>query len=299
MPDLPRILSRLERTLGPASGEPVPVAGGITNHNFRVCLGGHDCVVRLPGRDTALLGIDRGAERLAASRAAELGIAPPLLYADDDCVVTAYLAGGPVDPDALRGDPGPVARALCAFHDSGVRLPTSFWVAGQLDEYAAVVRERGGVLPDAYQRAAVLVRRIASTLPLAAPVPCHDDLLPGNLIQTPATIMLVDWEYAGMGHRFFDLGNLAANNEFDDPAELRLLAAYFEVSEGSVGPARRAALKLFRIVSDAREAAWGVLQSQISELDFDFEEYAARHFERLELAAADPRLEEYFDAAAA
>ena len=28
--------------------------------------------------------------------------------------------------------------------------------------------------------------------------------------------MLVDWEYAGMGHRLFDLGNLAVNNEFDD-----------------------------------------------------------------------------------
>ena len=39
--------------------------------------------------------------------------------------------------------------------------------------------------------------------------------------------MLVDWEYAGMGHRMFDLGNLAVNNEFDEDADERLLAAYF------------------------------------------------------------------------
>ncbi len=27
--------------------------------------------------------------------------------------------------------------------------------------------------------------------------------------------MIVDWEYAGMGDRFFDLANFAANHELD------------------------------------------------------------------------------------
>ena len=62
-------------------------------------------------------------------------------------------------------------------------------------------------------------------------------------------------DHAGMGHRLFDLGNLAVNNGFDDAAEERLLAAYFD---DSPPPGRRAALKLMRIMSDAREAAWGV-----------------------------------------
>jgi hypothetical protein len=54
-----------------------------------------------------------------------------------------------------------------------------------------------------------------------------------------------------------------------------------------------------RIMSDAREAAWGVAQTVLSELDFDFEAYAARHFERLAAAAHDPRLREWLGAAAA
>jgi hypothetical protein len=37
----------------------------------------------------------------------------------------------------------------------------------------------------------------------------------------------------------------------------------------------------------------------ISELDFDFGAYADEHFERLLAAAADPRLEQWFDAASA
>ena len=108
--------------------------------------------------------------------------------------------------------------------------------------------------------------------------------------------MLVDWEYAGMGHRLFDLGNLAVNAEFGEREELRLLAAYYG-EEAS--PGRRAALALMRIMSDAREAAWGVVQGVVSELDFDFDAYAARHFARLELAAASDRFDQWLAAAAA
>jgi hypothetical protein len=39
-------------------------------------------------------------------------------------------------------------------------------------------------------------------------------------------------------------------------------------------------------MADAREAAWGVVQGVLSTLDFDFEAYAADHFDRL-LAASD------------
>ena len=44
-------------------------------------------------------------------------------------------------------------------------------------------------------------------------------------------------------------------------------------------------------MSDLREAMWGVVQSAISELDFDFTGYATKHFERLEAIAADPRFD--------
>ena len=34
---------------------------------------------------------------------------------------------------------------------------------------------------------------------------------------------------------------------------------------------------------------WGVVQSSVSELDFDFTEYADKHFKRLTETGADPR----------
>jgi thiamine kinase-like enzyme len=296
--DLAEILDQLESLLGPVTAEPELLRGGITNHNYRVGFGQRSCVLRIAGKDTSLLGINRAAERAANRAAAALGLAPEVLAADERWLVTEYVDALPGEPAIVREMPEAVGRALRAVHDSGVELPTRFWVPELLDAYAGVVHARGGELPPAYASARGLAARIAQLLPLTEPVPCHDDLLPGNVMRMRNTngVMLVDWEYAGMGHRMFDLGNVAVNNEFGEAEEMRLLGAYLErpPSEGD-----RAALALMRIMSDAREAAWGVIQGVISELDFDFEAYATQHFGRLAAAAEDPRLEEWFVAAAA
>jgi thiamine kinase-like enzyme len=299
MEELSAILADLEPRLGAREGDPQPLDGGITNRNYRVRLGGSEYMLRLPGKDTGLLGIDREAERVANEGAARLGIAPDVLAADARAIVTRFVeGGGAVDPDTLRLNPAPVAEALRAFHDSGVQLPTRFWVPELLHDYARIVTERGGTLAPEYAETEALAARIAQALPLTRPVACHDDLLPGNLMSTDGgvTVLLVDWEYAGMGHPLFDLGNLAVNNEFDDPAEERLLGAYHGSDPTD---AQRAALKLMRLMSDAREAAWGVVQGVISELDFDFAQYAQDHFDRLSAGCADPRLEEWLRAASA
>jgi hypothetical protein len=69
----------------------------------------------------------------------------------------------------------------------------------------------------------------------------------------------------------------------------RLVAAYFGVERDS----DLASVRLMRFMSDFREAMWGVLQSGISELDFDFNGYAAKHFDRMERTAADREFAAY------
>jgi thiamine kinase-like enzyme len=98
-----------------------------------------------------------------------------------------------------------------------------------------------------------------------------------------------------MGDRYFDLGNLSINNDLSEDDDERLLAAYFGEP---CTPARFASLRLMRIVSDFREAMWGVLQSSISELDFDFQNYSRTHFARMRESAADPRYPGWLEDAA-
>jgi thiamine kinase-like enzyme len=281
--DLNHILQRLQQSLGPLSGEPVALDGGITNRNYRVTLGARDYVVRLPGKDTDLLGIDREAERIANSAAAELGIAPAVALALDDCLVTEYVACAAVSKGEVADGVEEIAAALRAFHDSPTSLPTRFWVPDLLDDYAQIVHRRGGTLPGEYEHVVEVAKRVEAALPLTDPRPCHDDLLGGNIIRahSDGRLMVVDWEYAGMGDPRFDLGNLAVNNDLDDAAEERMLAAYYGAAPSD---SQRAALKLMRVLSDAREGAWGIVQAYVSELDFDFRGYAAEHFERLRAA---------------
>ena len=85
------------------------------------------------------------------------------------------------------------------------------------------------------------------------------------------------------------------NHQLSEEDEAVLLAAYF----GRVTPAQHARLRLMRLMSDFREAMWGVLQQAISELDFDFAAYSLKHFNRLLDGAGDPRFNAWLDQAAA
>jgi thiamine kinase-like enzyme len=293
IPELTEVVARLAAVLGTREGPVRPLEGGITNRNFLVRFGGDDYVVRLPGKDTNLLGIDREAERLATKQAAQLGVGPRVaaMFEDPPCLVTCFVEGNAMTSEALREPEvlAAVARALRAFHDSGLSLPREFQVHDLVREYADVARSRGGQLPAAYDDSLRVAGDIVAAVgdhPEHSPRANHNDLLAANFLDTGDGIVIVDWEYAGMGDPFFDLGNFSVNNELGDADEERLIESYF--GEPAT-PRRVAALKLFRFMSDFREAMWGVVQSSVSELDFDFEEYATKHFARLSDTAADPR----------
>ena len=128
--------------------------------------------------------------------------------------------------------------------------------------------------------------RAALSDPEHAPVPCHNDLLTANFLFDGTRLRIVDWEYAGMGDRYFDLGNLSVNNGFSDDEDRALLAEYWQQP---VTAQRFACLKLMRIMSDFREGMWGVVQMAISALEFDFAAYADEHLTRVSAGLADPR----------
>ena len=254
-----------------------PLGGGITNRNYRVAVEGQEFVLRIGGRDTELLGIDRAAEHAASRIAAELGLGPEVVafVEPEGYLVTRY-----VDGEVGKVDVARVGAALRRLHD-GPALPGRFDSFRVVEAYCATAHEHGVAVPSAYARAKELADQIEcrrSGMPFR---PCHNDLLSANFIDDGARLWLVDWEYAGMGDPFFDLGNFAVNNELAEEGENALLAAY--------GSDDGDALVLMRFMSDFREAMWGIVQLAISELEFDFGAYAEEHFERLARTAAEPR----------
>ena len=167
-------------------------------------------------------------------------------------------------------------------------IPGRFDAHAVVDLYRIEALAHGVSVPPEFVAAHEVSERVRSARGPQDLVPCHNDLLNANFLDD-GEIRIVDWEYAGMGDRFFDLANLSVNHEFGLDEDRMLVAAYF----GDEKPGDLAALRLMRFMSDFREAMWGVLQSGISELDFDFKGYADKHFQRMLTTAADPQFDRY------
>jgi thiamine kinase-like enzyme len=263
------------------------LGGGITNENFKVTVDGDAFVLRIGGRDTDLLGIDRDVEHAAAAAAAEVGVGPEVVafVEPEGYLVTRFVAGRPIPPAEMRR-PETIVRAaetIRRIHE-GPPIPRRFDSFRIVEEYRETAEARGVRVPAAYTWAkgtAEEIERLRGDQPLR---PCHNDLLNANFIDDGERIRIVDWEYAGMGDIFFDLANFSINHELGAEENNVFLEAYF----GALRDEDLRALRLMRFMSDFREAMWGVVQQGISELDFDFAAYAEEHFVRLRRTAAEP-----------
>jgi thiamine kinase-like enzyme len=293
----PALLDRVPGWSGrPRTAE--PLEGGITNRNYRVAVDGEAFVVRVPAVSGSLLGIDRRVERDASRLAALAGVGPDVIafIEPEGLLVTRFIAGRPVRDHEIH-DPtmlGRIAQSLRRIHQAG-SIASTFSPFRVGEAYAITTTRHGGRLPAAYENARTLAGVVERALSPQAPVLCHNDLLNANFIDDGVMIRIVDWEYAGMGDRFFDFGNFAVNHQLTEDDESALLMAYF----GHVAAAQLARLRLMRLMSDYREAMWGVLQQAISELDFDFSAYAGKHFDRLLAGAAHPRFGDWLEQAGA
>ena len=141
------------------------------------------------------------------------------------------MSGAPLGDGELRTEPvlSQAGRMLRTLHD-GPPFPATFngftIAAEHLEAIARARRHAAGAStpPPTPLRSASRAALHGGEHEL---VPCHNDLLAGNLLQAGDRLMLVDWEYAGMNDRFFDLANLAVNNGLEPDDEARLLEAYF------------------------------------------------------------------------
>jgi thiamine kinase-like enzyme len=269
-----------------------PLEGGITNRNYRVVVQNQTFVVRVGGDRTELLGIDRGIEADATRLSAAAGVGPEVVafLAGPGVLVTRFITGAAVAPESVRQPAGlqRIAAALRRVHAAGY-VEKTFSPFRVVRDYWVTASRHGVAIPEAFESALRTADEVEASLPPFSPRFCHNDLLNANFIDDGATIRIVDWEYAGMGDPFFDLGNFAVNHELEPAGERVLLEAY----AGECREADLARLRLMRLMSDFREAMWGVVQQGISTLDFDFRAYAEKHFDRFQAAAAQPAFREW------
>jgi len=277
---LQEALARVPQWVDASDLKATPLEGGITNNNFRIDIGGESFVLRIAGADTELLGINREVEYAANLAAGKLGIAPEVYYfiRPEGYLVTRFITGRPIlleeicQPENIRQ----VTEVLRKIHNMP-DIPGNFDVFRVVEDYAAIARHYQVVFPEYFDSLIEPMHTAEQALHIRpiAPRPCHDDLLNANFL-TNGQLYVLDWEYAGMGDLFFDLANFSDHHQLNGEQDRWLLKCYF----GEVTSTLWAHLQIMKIMSDLREATWGLVQIGISKLDFDFREYADKFFGR-------------------
>ena len=290
---LEEALARVPQWAGASDLKVSPLGGGITNNNYRIDVGAESFVLRIPGEDTDLLGINREFEYAANLAAGMLGIAPQVFHfiRPEGYLVTRFITGRPILPDEIC-QPENIRRVMDVVRKiHGMPgIPGRFDVFQVVVDYSETARRYKVAFPKNYQSVVEDTQsagRVLKSLPVT-PRPCHNDLLNANFL-TDGRLYILDWEYAGMGDIFFDLANFSDHHQLTDDQDHWLLKCYF----GNVTPHQWAHLKIMKIMSDLREAAWALVQVGISKLDFDFRGYADRFFGRVFENIQNPQWNEW------
>jgi len=258
-----------------------PLAGGLTNTNYKVTTRDGAYVVRISGKDTGLLAIDRENEAHNTLAAAETGVGAPFVAAlpEHDALVLEFLDGEVMSAEVLRhGYRLHAVADACRRLHAGRRFLRDFDMFAIQHGYLDVVHERGFRLPDRYEDFEPQVRSIEEAMRAQSEptVPCNNDLLAENFIEVDGAMRLIDYEYSGMNDACFELGNVWSESNLSLDQLEELVAAYY----GRPLRNKVARARLWGLMSKYGWTLWGSIQAGISDIDFDFWGWAMEKYDR-------------------
>jgi thiamine kinase-like enzyme len=264
-----------------------PMVGGLSHHIWLVEVprpapaaegdAGKAYVLRIldPAVAAAGLGVEPDVELENTARAARSGAGAAVVEALPalGAVVLEYLPGTTLDAAAVRDRQNiPRIAQACRQLHAGPRFVNDFDIALKLHELLEICRRHELRLPPRYEERLSTVDRMRLALavrPIPA-VPCHNDLLAENFIDSGGRLRIVDYQLAGNNDPCFELGDIAAESDFDDELVELLARAYFG-DELTASVLARVRLNL--TMSNVTWSLWfsvhhGLLRSSAVEFDY-------------------------------
>jgi thiamine kinase-like enzyme len=213
-----------------------PLPGGLSHHIYRVDDdSGDSYVLRVlqPAVSAAGLGIPPEREIENTLIAAKTGVGARVIEVlpDVPAIVLEFVAGRTLGAADVR-DPAlahPIAAACRRLHAGG-RFSGDFDIFEKRAELLALCRRHDLALPAGYHDHddAVQRLRVALAADPRATVPCHNDLLAENFIlETNGSVRIIDYQLAGNNDPAFELGDIAAEADYDPDQVGQLAAAYY------------------------------------------------------------------------
>lgn len=265
--------------------------GGLTNTNYLVTVNGEQFVMRISGGNSATLGIHREGELEALTATSAAGIGPEVVcfLPPEGHLVTRLIPGRHWTfeeycmPENLRR----VVETVKQVH----ALPV---IKGTFSPFrrveASILKVKAFTVPFPEDFPAFLEKMQAieaeqrrDTSPWRCF--CHNDLFSVNFLDDGANVRIIDWEFAGMGDRYFDLATLVYAYDSDGPLPAELETYLLECYFGETNAAHLARLNGMKFMLLFFTAMWGLSQHGMQKAgiiapieDFDCLAYSADTF---------------------
>lgn len=269
-----------------------PVSGGISNENWRVKAvdGSGDWFVKVPGNGTEMF-IDRVAAFDASTKAAEIGLGPQIYddLAHRGIEINDFLCDRQASTHSDFADIALRHAAIGAYRrmHSMPALALTKTIFDMIDEHARQVIELDAprLRNEAWVNLNVEMAREAMHASGLDLVPSFNDPMPGNfMIGEDRSIMLIDYEYASMNDRYYDLGIWFGEMFFSPQQELELIEEYF----GAASNEHIARITVHKALADVKWGLWSMVQLRVSRLEFDFHKYGTWKLMRFHQITSHP-----------
>jgi len=210
LPGKPEIISRLD--------------GGRSNRSYLLKSGNQKLVLRLNGSNSLLPGGHRDNEMKIWHAASAAGLAPPLLYTDEQqgILISRYIENSlPSQPEASKSIIEQAFTLLKRCHQLQVDAH-SLDLAGHIQQYWHLIEAKGepADITLLEQRKPMQALLESPHFKNAETGLCHHDPIMANFIGGLERLYLIDWEYAAKGLLVMDYAALAIEWGIEDTVVL-------------------------------------------------------------------------------
>ncbi len=267
------------------------LSGGITNKLYRIQSQKGDYTVRIYGDKTDLF-INRDNEAHTIREMSKIGVCAPLVkyLPDRGVTIVEYID----DAIVLENDHfldkslyPKIVEPIRKIHNSGIRLKQIFNPLVEIMKMSAILAKLD-VEYKAFDITGTIDRLVKLSsiinIPESEYTPCHNDLLAGNfiLIRDDATdkydspMYIIDWEYAGMAPRYYDIADMFQEILVPREAEKGITGEY---CKGENFDRTLFFIDLFKPFPDIYWFLWSLIQLNISTIEFDYYNYGREKYE--------------------
>jgi thiamine kinase-like enzyme len=231
--------------------------------------------------------INRDWEAEAMQKMADEQISPKLIkyIPEQNVTIVEFVTGCYTlkNPDFLKPELHElIVDPIRRIHRSKARLSKLFDPPVEVEKMARILSQDVGASYPEFDIAGTLAkfRRLAehSAIPKEQYTVSHNDLLAENFLlvcdpykdRFSRPLYIIDWEYAGMAPRYYDLGDMFQEVLVPREVELAIVERY---CDGECAGDTMRLIDLYKPYPDIYWFLWALIQKNVSSIKFDFYTY--------------------------